>query len=84
MTTRTIRRHGAGGVIHVRQVRVQPPAPPECAWCRSEDRVQLVGITDKTRPGPWDHRHETTVATCPDHLWLTFAINRGELHGPFA
>lgn len=78
-STRTLRD---GSVL--RRDETRKAHPPECAWCRSEDRVQRVGIVDRTRPGPWDHRHETVVAVCPEHLWLAFAIDKGELHGPFA
>lgn len=70
MTTRTIRRRGANGMIHVRTVEVRPVAPRECAWCRSTDRVQAVGISDYLgRPG-W------VVMTCPECLGKAFAEGR--------
>ncbi len=70
MTTRTTRRMLRDGTVHVRTVEVRPVAPRECAWCRSTDRVQAVGISDYLgRPG-W------VVMTCPGCLGKTFEEGR--------
>lgn len=68
MKTRTIRRIGKGGKVHVRQVQVQPAALPECAWCRSTDHIQRVGLDG------WNF-----VMVCPDHLVIAFQASKEAL-----
>lgn len=62
---RTIRGILRDGTINERVVEVLPPAPPECAWCRSTVRVQRVGLDG------W-----AVVMVCPDHLGLAFEESR--------